>query len=105
MPLTKLQIAPGIDKQNTEYGAEGKWVDCDNVRFRYGLPEKIGGWTKVTSDALVGATRAILTYSALKVLSMLFMVQTKSCTLIQKTITLILHQRVQQAQATLQIFQ
>ena len=35
MPLTKLQIAPGIDKQNTEYGAEGKWVDCDNVRFRY----------------------------------------------------------------------
>ena len=65
MSLTKLQIAPGIDKQNTEYGAEGKWIDCDNVRFRYGLPEKIGGWTKVTSDALVGATRAILTYSAL----------------------------------------
>ena len=66
MPLTKLQIAPGIDKQNTEYGAEGKWVDGDNVRFRYGLPEKIGGWEKVTSDALVGATRAILTYSDLK---------------------------------------
>jgi hypothetical protein len=37
MPLTKLQIAPGIDKQNTEYGAEGRWVDCDNIRFRYGL--------------------------------------------------------------------
>ena len=66
MPLSKLQIAPGIDKQNTEYGAEGRWVDCDNVRFRYGLPEKIGGWEKVTSDALVGATRAILTYSDLK---------------------------------------
>ena len=65
MPLTKLQIAPGIDKQNTEYGAEGRWVDCDNVRFRYSLPEKIGGWEKVTSDALIGATRAILTYSDL----------------------------------------
>ena len=65
MPLTKLQIAPGIDKQNTEYGAEGRWVDCDNVRFRYGLPEKIGGWSKVTSDALIGATRAIITYSDL----------------------------------------
>ena len=65
MPLSKLQIAPGIDKQNTEYGAEGRWVDSDNVRFRYGLPEKIGGWEKVTSDALVGATRAILSYSAL----------------------------------------
>ena len=65
MPLTKLQIAPGMDKQNTEYGAEGKWVDGDNIRFRYGLPEKIGGWAKVTSDALVGATRAILTWTDL----------------------------------------
>jgi len=65
MPLTKLQVAPGIDKQNTEYGAEGRWVDSDNVRFRYGQPEKIGGWTKVTSDALLGATRAILTWSDL----------------------------------------
>ena len=66
MPLTKLQIAPGIDKQNTEYGAEGKWVDSDNVRFRYGQPEKIGGWSKVSSDALLGATRAVLTWSSLK---------------------------------------
>ena len=65
MPLTKLQIAPGIDKQNTEYGAEGKWVDGDNIRFRYGMPEKIGGWAKITSDALIGATRAVLTWSAL----------------------------------------
>ena len=64
MPLTKLQVAPGIDKQNTEYGAEGKWVDSDNVRFRYGQPEKIGGWEKVSSDALLGATRAILTWSS-----------------------------------------
>ena len=53
MPLQKLQVAPGIDKQNTEYGAEGKWVDSDNVRFRYGQPEKIGGWEKVSSDALL----------------------------------------------------
>jgi hypothetical protein len=66
MPLKKLQIAPGIDKQNTEYGAEGRWVDADNVRFRFGQPEKIGGWTKITSDALLGATRAVLTWSSLK---------------------------------------
>ena len=65
MALSEIKIAPGINKQVTPTGAQGKWVDCDNVRFRYGLPEKIGGWTKVTSDALVGATRAILTYSAL----------------------------------------
>ena len=65
MPLQKLQVAPGIDKQKTEYGAEGRWVDSDNVRFRYGQPEKIGGWTKVTSDALLGATRGIVTWFSL----------------------------------------
>ena len=65
MALVEYKFKPGIDKQNTEYGAEGRWVDSDNVRFRYGLPEKIGGWEKVTSDALVGATRAILSYSDL----------------------------------------
>ena len=86
MPLTKLQIAPGIDKQNTEYGAEGKWVDCDNVRFRYGLPEKIGGWEKVTSDALVGATRAILTYSDLKGVKYAISVLIKNSTLTQKIV-------------------
>jgi len=65
MPLAKIQIQPGIDKQNTEYGAEGTWVDGDNVRFRYGLPEKIGGWKKLTSDALIGATRSLLTWASL----------------------------------------
>jgi len=51
MTLIKIQVAPGIDKQNTEYGAEGRWIDCDNVRFRYGLAEKIGGWAKTTPEA------------------------------------------------------
>lgn len=44
MPLVRLALRPGIDKQNTEYGAEGGWIDSDHVRFRFGLPEKIGGW-------------------------------------------------------------
>ena len=60
MPLSKLQIAPGIDNPNTEYVAEGRWVDCENVRFRYGVPEKIGGGEKVTTDALVGTHRGVL---------------------------------------------
>ena len=38
--LQKIGFAPGINKQVTETGAEGQWVDCDNVRFRYGTPEK-----------------------------------------------------------------
>tara|TARA_B000000609_G_C24181156_1_gene358543 strand:- start:423 stop:2591 length:2169 start_codon:yes stop_codon:yes gene_type:complete len=58
MPLTSVQIRPGFNKQVTETGAEGQWVDGDNVRFRYGLPEKIGGWQQLTSSTLVGAARA-----------------------------------------------
>jgi len=57
MPLYKVQIAPGIDKQDTEYGAEGRWIDSDNIRFRYGLPEKIGGWQSIIGTTLIGAAR------------------------------------------------
>ena len=65
MALVKVQLSPGIDKQDTEYGAEGRWFDGDNVRFRYGLPEKIGGWAKVTSDALLGAARGMRAWFSL----------------------------------------
>jgi len=57
MPLTKVQIAPGFNKQVTATGAEGKWTDGDFVRFRYGLPEKIGGWQEILDKTLVGAAR------------------------------------------------
>jgi len=65
MPINKLQFKPGIDKQNTQYGAEGGWVDCDNVRFRYGVPEKIGGWEPAVGTNLIGAARDIHTYTDL----------------------------------------
>jgi len=65
MPINKLQFRPGIDKQNTQYGAEGGWVDCDNVRFRYGVPEKIGGWQPAVGTNLIGAARDIHTYTDL----------------------------------------
>ena len=56
MPLTRLFLKPGIDSQNTEYGAEGGWIEGDFIRFRYGLPEKLGGWTLFnnTDSYLVG---------------------------------------------------
>ncbi len=57
MPLTKVQIAPGFNKQVTETGAQGQWTDGDFVRFRYGLPEKIGGWEQLVNASLVGAAR------------------------------------------------
>ena len=58
MPLAKVSIAPGFDKQSTPSDAEGRWVDGDNVRFRYGEPEKIGGWQALVNDKIVGAARA-----------------------------------------------
>ena len=57
--LQKLGFAPGFNKQVTETGAEGQWFDGDNVRFRYGTPEKIGGWEQLGGDKLTGAGRAI----------------------------------------------
>jgi hypothetical protein len=59
MTLSNIKIAPGINKQVTPTGAQGKWIDCDNVRFRYGYPEKIGGWEQNTTNSLVGVARAI----------------------------------------------
>ena len=44
MPLQKLQFRPGISRESTDYANEGGWYSCDNVRFRSGAPEKIGGW-------------------------------------------------------------
>jgi hypothetical protein len=67
MALLRLFLKPGVDKQNTEYGAEGGWVDSDYVRFRYGLPEKIGGWTQFgnTQVNFVGSTSDIYTWNGL----------------------------------------
>jgi hypothetical protein len=55
--LQKIQFKPGFNKQATETGAEGQWVDGDNVRFRYGQPEKIGGWQELVSHTLAGPVR------------------------------------------------
>ena len=57
MALIELNFKPGIDKQDTEAGAENRWIDSDNVRFRYGLPEKVGGWASLTTDTIVGVVR------------------------------------------------
>ena len=58
MALVEYKFKPGIDKQNTEVGAENRWIDSDNVRFRYGLPEKVGGWSSLVTDTIVGVARA-----------------------------------------------
>jgi hypothetical protein len=66
MPLTKIAFAAGIDKQDSKYGAEGRWIDSDYARFRYGLPEKIGGWTTFSAGYnLIGVARDTWTWNAL----------------------------------------
>jgi len=60
--LQKIGFQPGINKQISETTAEGQWVDCDNVRFRYGTPEKIGGWKQLGTDSLTGAARGLHHY-------------------------------------------
>ena len=57
MALIDFKVLPGIDKQDTTAGAENRWVDCDNVRFRYGLPEKVGGWSSLVTDTIAGVAR------------------------------------------------
>ena len=57
MALIDFKVLPGIDKQDTTAGAEQRWIDCDNVRFRYGLPEKVGGWASLVTDTIVGVAR------------------------------------------------
>ena len=59
MPLQKLLFKPGINKEATDYASEGGWVNSNLVRFRKGLPEKIGGWAKATTDSFKATGRAI----------------------------------------------
>jgi len=65
MPLTNVRIAPGINKADTPSGAEGQWIDGDFVRFRYGQPEKIGGYTAIGQETISGPTRAQHTWTDL----------------------------------------
>ena len=58
--LQKLNFKPGFNKQVTASGGEAQWIDGDFVRFRYGLPERIGGWSQLTTQKLTipGVVRA-----------------------------------------------
>ena len=66
MPLTNVTIRPGINKADTPSGAEGQWIDGDFVRFRYGQPEKIGGYTAIGQETISGPTRAQHTWNDLE---------------------------------------
>ena len=65
MPLQKLQFRPGLVRDATNYTNEGGWFDGDKIRFRLGLPETIGGWTRLTSSTMLGTCRDLHAWTSL----------------------------------------
>ena len=59
MPLQKLLLKPGVNRENTRYTNEGGWYESEKVRFRQGTPEKIGGWSRISANTFVGVCRSL----------------------------------------------
>jgi len=66
MPLKKLKLNPGVNKENTRYTNENGWYECDKVRFRQGTPEKIGGWARISADTFLGVCRSLWNWVTLQ---------------------------------------
>lgn len=71
MPLQKLQFRPGIVNEITTLAGKGGWFDCDKVRFRFGYPEKIGGWSAVSYAQFLGTARSLWNWVTLKSFNLL----------------------------------
>ena len=71
MPLRKLVLRPGVNKEVTRYVDEEGWADCDKIRFRAGYPEKIGGWQRISSNTFLGVARALFNWVTLEVQKLL----------------------------------
>lgn len=65
MPLKKLQLKSGVNREGTRYSTEGGWFSCDKIRFRSGQPEKIGGWQQITDSQFLGVCRSLWAWAAL----------------------------------------
>jgi hypothetical protein len=59
MPLKKLLLKAGVNRENTRYTSEGGWYECDKIRFRQGTPEKIGGWQRISFTTFQGVCRSL----------------------------------------------
>jgi hypothetical protein len=65
MPLKKITLKPGVNREGTRYSTEGGWFSCDKIRFRSGQPEKIGGWQQVINNQFLGVCRSLWAWAAL----------------------------------------
>jgi hypothetical protein len=66
VPITSLKFRPGINKETTSYSNKGGWNDCDLVRFRFGYPEKLGGWEKYSGSTFLGTSRSLHAWANLE---------------------------------------
>jgi hypothetical protein len=71
MPLKKIALKPGVNRENTRYTTEGGWYDCDKVRFRQGTPEKLGGWERISTPTFVGVCRSLWNWVTLGALNLI----------------------------------
>ena len=65
MPLQKLALKPGVNRENTRYTNENGWYESDKIRFRQGFPEKIGGWSRISTNVFLGICRSLLAWITL----------------------------------------
>tara|TARA_R100001443_G_scaffold51332_1_gene63347 strand:- start:1582 stop:3867 length:2286 start_codon:yes stop_codon:yes gene_type:complete len=65
MPLSKIQFRPGVNRETTSYGDENGWFNSDLIRFRKGRPEKMGGWSRLSSNTIEGTGRSLHVWAAL----------------------------------------
>jgi len=65
MPVQKIQFKPGVDRETTRYNAEGTWYETDKVRFRRGMPQKIGGWERISTSTFLGVCRSLFNWATL----------------------------------------
>jgi len=71
MPLKKLVLKPGVNRENTRYFSEGGFYECDKIRFRQGTPEKIGGWQRISSSTFLGVCRSLWNWVTLGFLNLM----------------------------------
>ena len=71
MPLKKLQLKPGVNRENTRYTTEGGFYECDKIRFRQGTPEKIGGWERISASTFLGICRSLWNWVTLGFLNLM----------------------------------
>lgn len=66
MPLQKLQLRPGVNRESTTLANEGGWFECDKIRFRSGYPQKLGGWQPISSNIYLGIARSLWNWTTLR---------------------------------------